>query len=81
MENGWNYPKSSGGEGENVVRGGKEGGLNEYSYSATSATSTGGWTKVDANAGEVYPTGMDGDHFAKAMHTGNAGAPQPGAQT
>jgi hypothetical protein len=68
--------------GEHVVRGGKEGGLNEYpSYDAASGGPVGGWSKVDGNAGAVGMTGEGGDHFAAAEHSGNAGHPQPGSQT
>lgn len=68
--------------GEHVVRGGKEGGLNEYTnYSASSGSGVAGWTKVDGNAGEVGDSGESGDHFSAAMHMGNAGHPQPGSQT
>jgi hypothetical protein len=67
--------------GENVVRGGKTGGLNEYSYNAASGGDLAGWTKVDDNAGAVGMTGEGGDHFAAAQHTGNNGHPQPGSQT
>lgn len=68
--------------GEHVVRGGKEGGLNEYpSYSASSGGAMAGWVKVDGDAGEVGMTGEGGDHFSAAMSRGNAGASQPGSQT
>lgn len=68
--------------GEHVVRGGKEGGLNEYpNYNAASGSAVAGWSKVDQNAGEVGRTGENGDHFAAAQHRGNAGHPQPGSQT
>lgn len=66
--------------GQNVVRGGKTGGLNEYNYDADSTAPIAGWEKVDQNAGAVGKTGTGGDHFAKAEHTGNAGHPQPGDQ-
>ena len=65
--------------GENVVRGGKTGGLNQYNYSIT-AGGLEGWTKVDDNAGAVGMTGEGGDHFSAAQHHGNAGHPQPGTQ-
>jgi hypothetical protein len=67
--------------GENVVRGGKTGGLNKYHYNAASGAGLAGWTKVDDNAGAVGMNGEGGDHFAAAEHTGNAGHPQPGTQT
>jgi hypothetical protein len=67
--------------GENVVRGGKEGGLNEYSYDAASGSPVAGWSKVDDNAGAVGMTGENGDHFSAAEHSGNAGNAQPGSQT
>lgn len=68
--------------GEHVVRGGKEGGLNEYtSYNASAGSAVAGWSKVDGNAGEVGDTGEGGDHFSAAMHSGNGGHPQPGSQT
>lgn len=67
--------------GENVVRGGKEGGLNKYSYSASSAGPLAGWAKVDGNAGAVGDSLEGGDHFSAAEHSGNAGRPQPGSQT
>lgn len=68
--------------GEHVVRGGKEGGLNEYTgYSASSGSAVAGWDKVDGNAGAVGMTGEGGDHFSAAEHYGNAGHPQPGSQT
>jgi hypothetical protein len=67
--------------GEHVVRGGKEGGLNEYNYSASSAGDVAGWSKVDDNAGAVGATGEGGDHFSAAEHYGNAGHSQPGSQT
>jgi hypothetical protein len=61
--------------GEHVVRGGKEGGLNEYHYSASDSGPVAGWSKCDDVAGE------HGDHFSSAEHMGNAGHPQPGDQT
>lgn len=67
--------------GENVVRGGKEGGLSQYHYNATSRGPFAGWDTVDANAGEVGMTGEGGDHFSAAMGRGNHGAAQPGSQT
>lgn len=68
--------------GENVVRGGKEGGLNKYNYNAGTGASLAGWSKVDQNAGEVsHETLEGGDHFSAAQHHGNAGHPQPGTQT
>lgn len=67
--------------GEHVVRGGREGGLNEYHYSASSGGAVAGWAKVDGNAGEVGLTGEGGDHFSAAQGRGNAGHPQPGSQT
>jgi hypothetical protein len=67
--------------GENVVRGGKEGGLTgKYSYDASSSAPIAGWSKVDQDAGEVGKTLENGDHFAQAEHKGNAGHPQPGDQ-
>lgn len=66
--------------GEHVVRGGKEGGLNEYNYDAASGSAVAGWSKVDDNAGAVGDTGEGGDHFSAAEHYGNAGHPQPGSQ-
>lgn len=68
--------------GENVVRGGKEGGLTgKYNYNAANAATVAGWSKVDGNAGAVGDTLEGGDHFSKAEHTGNSGHPQPGSQT
>lgn len=68
--------------GEHVVRGGKEGGLNEYpNYNSASGSAVGGWSKVDGNAGAVGMNGEGGDHFSAAEHSGNAGHPQPGSQT
>jgi hypothetical protein len=67
--------------GENVVRGGKEGGLNQYHYSATSDGPVAGWSTVEANAGQVGMNGEGGDHFSAAMGRGNAGNPTPGSQT
>lgn len=68
--------------GQNVVRGGKTGGLNKYNYSASSGGALAGWSKVDDVAGAVSDTDLGGgDHFAKAEHQGNAGHPQPGSQT
>lgn len=67
--------------GEHVVRGGKEGGLNQYNYSAVSDGSVAGWDSVDQNAGEVGMTGEGGDHFSAAQSHGNAGNSQPGSQT
>lgn len=66
--------------GEHVVRGGKTGGLtNKYSYSATKDNDVAGWSKTDN--GKVGDSLEGGDDFSAAMHTGNAGHPQPGAQT
>jgi len=66
--------------GEHVVRGGREGGLNEYPHYSTNGT-VAGWSKCDDNAGEVGMTGEGGDHFSAAMSRGNCGHPQPGSQT
>lgn len=65
--------------GEHVVRGGREGGLNVYDYSATSSGNFHGWFK-DSGDGAVGDSGDNGDHFSAAMHRGNAGHPQPGGQ-
>lgn len=67
--------------GEHVVRGGKEGGLNRYHYSAAAGGPVAGWSKVDDNAGEVGMNGEGGDHFSAAQGRGNYGHPQPGTQT
>ena len=66
--------------GEHVVRGGKEGGLNQYHYSAGSTSPFCGWDKLDDNAGQVGMNGEGGDHFSAAMSRGNAGHPTPGSQ-
>jgi hypothetical protein len=66
--------------GENVVRGGKTGGLNQYNYSASSGGPVAGWSKVDDDAGEVGLAAENGDHFSAAMSRGNHGHPQPGTQ-
>lgn len=66
--------------GEHVVRGGKEGGLNYYKYSATSDGPVCGWSTVEDNAGQVDSNGENGDHFSAAMGRGNYGHPQPNGQ-
>lgn len=65
--------------GEHVVRGGKEGGLNALHYDATSDSPVSDWSTVEAGA--VGDSGTGGDNFSAAQHHGNAGHPQPGAQT
>lgn len=68
--------------GENVVRGGKTGGLtNKYNYDSAKGGAVAGWSKVDDVAGQVDDHGTNGDHFSKAEHTGNDGHSQPGSQT
>lgn len=69
--------------GENVVRGGKTGGLTDkYHYNAANGGAVAGWTKVDDTAGEVNHDNLSGgDHFSAAEHHGNDGHPQPGSQT
>lgn len=67
--------------GEHVVRGGKEGGLNYYHYSATSDSPMSGWACLEDNAGQVGMNGEGGDHFSGAMSRGNAGHPQAKSQT
>lgn len=67
--------------GEHVVRGGKEGGLNVYSYDATSTSPMCGWDTVEDQSGAVGMTGEGGDKFSAAMQYGNHGHSAPGAQT
>jgi len=67
--------------GEHVVRGGREGGLNQYHYNAADRSSMCGWDVVDGDAGEVGLAGENGDHFSAAMGRGNHGHSQPGSQT
>ena len=67
--------------GGNVVRGGKEGGLNRYHYDAQSDAPFEGWKTVEEHAGEVGLSGGEsGDHFSAAMGRGNYGHPQPKTQ-
>lgn len=49
--------------GENVVRGGMTGGLNEYDYDASDSGPVAGWSKLDDVAGDAYPSGTGGAHF------------------
>ena len=66
--------------GEHVTRGGKEGGLTgKYHYNAANSGPVSGWSKVDNGA--VGDSLEGGDNFSAAQHKGNAGHPQPGAQT
>ena len=66
--------------GEHVVRGGKEGGLNQYNYDPCNEAPFAGWASVEENSGAVGMTGDGGDGFAAAMKRGNGGHPQSSAQ-
>lgn len=66
---------------QHINRGGKTGGLNKMAdYTVTNTGDFHGWMSVEGDAGAVGDTLENGDHFSKAMHTGNAGHPQPGDQ-